>query len=150
MADLDRYLRRFRRLVSPPGRPATAGAPSDREVGLRDELGDVFAAIDAVAREAEQLREDARHRAAQRRGEATDRAARIVADARDDADRERSEAAAAWRTRVERDLTVVEQEAVGQAADVRSRTDERLDDVAARVVDRLLSCEFEVVHGEAG
>lgn len=150
MADLDRYLRRFRRLVSPPGRPATAGAPSDREVGLRDELGDVFAAVDAVQGEAEQLLEDARREAEHRRAEAGDRAARIVAEAREDAERERTEAARAWRDRVERDLSDARQEADRQVTEVRTRTDERIEGVVDRAVHDLLSSEFEFAPGRSG
>lgn len=97
MADLARYLRRFRRLVSPPGRPGPGGVPRERGRELADELAEVFAAIDAIADEADRIRQEGEEAARQRREGAEQEVERILAAADDEAEQARADAAAAHR-----------------------------------------------------
>jgi len=138
MPDLDRFLRRFRRLVAPPGRPRPAGVPLDREAALSDELAEVFAAIDAIQKEAEAIGKEGRKKAEALRSEAEEEVRRVISDGEDQADRVRAEEAARHRGRLREDVQKTLARALGDAEEVRKRADDRLDEFAGRVVDLVL------------
>ncbi len=143
MADLNRYLRRFWRLVSPPGRPGPAGVPSDRARTITDEIGAVLESIDAVQEEAQRIRADAGQKARQRREEATERARRTLADARSRLDEERAAAQARHRGDVRGQAEAMLETARREAEAVRTRADRNVDEYAGRIAERLLELEIE-------
>ncbi|MEV0283571.1 hypothetical protein AB0H36_05555 [Kribbella sp. NPDC050820] len=134
---LDR-LRRFRP-VGTPGGAGPVGVPADDPSGVPAELVAVFAALDEVIIECQEIRTRAAQQAADIAGGAERDAAGSIADARTRAAGERADAAAAVRARG--DAAVDQTLAAASAeADLVSRQGlQRMDGVVALVVDRILA-----------
>lgn len=143
MPDLDRFLRRFRRLVAPPGRPRPAGVPVDREAALSDELAEVFAAIDAIQEDAEAIRKEGKEKAEELRSRAEEEARRVISEGEDQADEVRAEEAARHRERLQEEVQKALALARSDAEEVRERANERVDELAGRVVDLVLHGQGE-------
>ena len=137
MPDLGRYLRHFRRLVSPPGRPGPIGVPADHLAELSEELEAVFRAVDAIQEEADRIRKDSESEARKKQEEAEDEAGRIVADARDRAEQVRAEEAARQRRDIEKDAQTALDQAEQQAEETRKRANEKLDSMVELIVGSL-------------
>lgn len=142
MADLSSYLRRFRRLMSPPGRPGPAAVPKDRTADVSGELADVYGAVDAIAEEARRIRRDAEDRAEQRRTEAREEAERIRTQARERAEEERATAGAEKRSDLEDELREAAAAAEEEAVQVRMRAAQRIERLADRIAEQVLTAEF--------
>lgn len=143
MADLSRYLRRFRRLVSPPGRAAPGAVPSDRRAELSDELAEVFAAIDEIEQEAERIRGEGEEEAERRRDEADEHVERILNSAREETEELRAEEAANRRQEIEDTIEEIRGDAEREAEAARGRSQDRIGDLADRVVDLVVSIDVE-------
>lgn len=138
MTDLDRYLRRFWRLMAPPGRPGSAAVPEDRSQTISDEIGSVLEAVDVVQAEAERIRSDAERQAQQRRETARQEAERILADARSRAGEVRAEAEMLQRRHIETQTETALAAAHTEAESLRERVDRGVAALAAEIVERLL------------
>lgn len=112
--------------------------PTDREADLSQELASVFAAIDAVDRRAQQIRDEAEARAAQRLTDAESEADRIRVSAREGAEEVRARAAARRREDITDEVRSAQEDARTRAEEIRRRADHNLDDLADRVVRRVL------------
>lgn len=142
VSTLTNSLRRFRRAVSPPGRPGRAAVPADRSATLADELAEVFAAIDALADESERIRRDAEDAAAARREQGAREADRILQRAREDAAEDRARAAADRRASIDADIHATLAAGAREAAQIRARARDRAGQLADRITRRLLDAEF--------
>lgn len=138
MADLDKYLRRFRRLVSPPGRPGPAAVPSDRAEERSDELQEVFAAIDRIEGEAREILDDGEERSEAMLADAEEEARRLLSEAGERADEARAEEQARHRRSVEEDSRSALEEARDEVREIERRVDTNLQSVADRVLERIL------------
>lgn len=138
MSDLSWYLRRFRRLVAPPGRPAAAASPTEEGAGPHDELAELFGLIDDIEREARRISEQAREEAQHRRSDGDERARRILAEANADLEQVRADEAARHRRHIEGEVGDIRAAAAKQAADLGDRARRRLDELADRVVQRIV------------
>ncbi len=131
---------RFRRVVGPPGPPATRTAvPSDAETARRAELKPVFAHIDALEPELQAIEQRAARDAAELQSGADETVAQITDDARTRAAVARADEATALHTESERDAAVLMQRAASRAADVRRHGDRitpELVDIAVDMVRR--------------
>ncbi len=136
--DPTRSLRRFRRLVSPPGRAAPAAVPVDRDATLAQELAAVLSAVDEVDREVTRIREEADERAQRVRDDADAEAARLLDEASETADRERADAGAARTREIEDELADLEARTDAEVAAVRATAANHHDDVVAQLVRRAL------------
>ncbi len=145
--DLARFLRRFRRAVSPPGRPGPVSVPVDEESVRAEELRDVLAEIDDLAARAQHIRDEADARARDRRAAADAEAEQLLSRARAGAEVARAEAAALSRHDADEAIRSTEAAARQQAEEIRTRAEARLDDLAARVVRAVLEGEA-VPEGE--
>jgi DNA anti-recombination protein RmuC len=143
MADLSKYLRRFRRFVSPPGRPGPAAVPVDRVQEMSGELAEVFQAIDAVEAEAERIRQRGRTETERKQKEAERETERLLSEARDLSDQTRAEEAARRTEDIEREARAALDEAREEADDVRKRSEGKLDAAARSIVDGLLGADAE-------
>jgi vacuolar-type H+-ATPase subunit H len=141
MPDLSRFLRRFRRLVSPPGRPGPIAVPADRSAELSSELEAVFRAIDGIQEEAERIRKQSEDEARKKKEEAEEEAGRILSEAGDRAEQARAEEASRHREDIEQETRRALDEASKEAEQIRGRVDQKLDSVAERVVARLTGSE---------
>lgn len=139
MADLNRYLRRFWRLVSPPGRAGPVAVPVDRVSTVSEELAHVFELIDAVQAEADRIREDGERAARNRRDEAELQANGVLADARAGVDQARAEAQAHHRRDIEHDTEATLRAARREADAVKAQADDGIDALAQRIADELLA-----------
>ena len=146
VADLSRYLRRFRRLVSPPGRAAPGAVPSDRRAELADELAELFAAIDEVQQEAERIRGEGEEEAERRREEADEQVERILSSAREETEELRADEAARRRQEIEDTIEEIRGDAEREAEAARARSQDRIGALADRVVDLVASVD----GGEGG
>jgi hypothetical protein len=115
MLNLQGLLRRFRPLAVPPGRAGPATVPVDRTADHMAELADVFAAIDAIDDEAEQVEGGARQRAHQAEASARAAESRLTSTARERAAAERA-AAYVERRRLDADAIRVQLEAATEEA----------------------------------
>jgi vacuolar-type H+-ATPase subunit H len=138
MSDLSWYLRRFRRLVAPPGRPGPAGATTDAHADQRAELAELFVLIDDIERQAQGILEDADEQARRRSRDADEEAQRIVADADAGLDQARADAAARHRRHIEGEIVDIRAEAAAEAEDLRGRAQHNLDALTERIVRRIL------------
>jgi ElaB/YqjD/DUF883 family membrane-anchored ribosome-binding protein len=138
MATLASYLRRFGRFVSPPGRPGRAAVPADRSNELADELGDVFAAIDDIGQEAAHIRDDALQLAEVRRRHGRDEADRILDQAREHAVEQRAAVATVHRAQIEDVVRSALDAADREAAGIRRRAHDRMDEMADGIVRTIL------------
>ena len=141
MADLGSYLRRFRRLMSPPGRPGPMAVPSDRVADTTDELAELLAAVDVIDQEARATLADAHDRAQRRREQGRLEADRIRREAQQQAEEERAAAAADQRSQLEDELQGLADAATHEAEEVRQAAADRLDDLAAEVAARVLAAD---------
>lgn len=141
MPDLSKYLRRFRRLVSPPGRPGPIAVPADRSARAADELEAVFQAVDAIQEEAERIRDESAEQARGKDAEAEDEAKRILSQARDRAEQVRAQEASRHREDIEKEAQSALDEARREARRIRERTQDKLDSMAQRLVARLTGAD---------
>lgn len=143
MPDLSRFLRRFRRLVSPPGRPGPIAVPADRSAELSGELEAVFRAIDEVQQEAERIRKQSEDEARKKKDEAEEEARRILSEAGDRVEQARAEEASRHREDIEQETRKALDEASKEARGIRDRVDEKLDSMVERMIARLTGAEEE-------
>jgi type IV secretory pathway VirJ component len=120
--------------------------PEDRAATREQELAEVLAAVDEVDREAGHLHEQGEGQARTRRQEAGEEAERILARAHEDAERERASAAATRRREIEHEMAADLAEAEAEQARVRTTAARHRDELASRVVARIL----DVAHGTTG
>ncbi|HTI22751.1 MAG TPA: hypothetical protein VL652_17280 [Kutzneria sp.] len=133
MPGVAELLDRLRPVVA-PGADASSGVPADRRHEAESELTEVFAVIADVQRDADRLRTAATVRAEQLRQDADHRAAQLVDSARQQAEAVRAEAAAAARVDADRDLTAITDDADAVAAGIRRRAERELPGVVDDVV----------------
>lgn len=138
VADLARFLRRFRRLASPPGRAGPAAVPLDRDRARSEELEDLFAAIDEIGEEAERVLSEAEERCAKIREDAETGVSRLLDHARSEADAARADESVRRRAELEEERRSTLDEAREEASGVRARAQDRLEDLAQRIVRELL------------
>ena len=135
MAALPRLLRRFRKLVAPPGRPASAlGIPASGD-DLEAELAPLLAGLERVEDEARDIRARAREEADRRRDRAVREAATIVERARATADVERARAASAARAEADAGAATARETAAREVARIRALREERLDELVPEVIE---------------
>ncbi|MGZ4143791.1 MAG: hypothetical protein ACXVQ6_03690 [Actinomycetota bacterium] len=140
MASLRDFLDRFRP-VAPPGPAARAGVPVDRVAELESELSQVFAAIDVVLDQAEQLRNAAAEEAARTKAAAEEEARARVEHARERAPAERAAAAAGRRTVAEAERARLITQGEAEAARVKQVSEQRMSTFVDRVVADALSAD---------
>lgn len=130
------FLERFRRLVTPPGRPAEAlGVPTAGEE-LEAELRPLFAELDGIEAEAEAIRAEARRGASRRLDAAAEEAAAVVAEARERAAGERARASARRLQDARRAGEVDAASGRREAERIRERGRQRIPDL----VEELIAC----------
>ncbi|MFP4635991.1 MAG: hypothetical protein ACLFRD_09020 [Nitriliruptoraceae bacterium] len=139
MVELSHYLRRFRRLVSPPARQSPPAAPADRRSALRDELSEVLRAIVHLEHESEHVREQAEQLARRRREEAEEEAERIRSRADLELDEIQAEEAAARRRDIENEIERARAAGDERAAQIRERAGPRVEELADRIIERILT-----------
>jgi hypothetical protein len=137
VADLARFLRRFRRVASPPGRPGPGAVPADREARRAHELEAVLAAIDAVDREAREILAAADAEALRVKRESEVTARRLVEEAKDGAAAVRAAASARRRGDVDHLVATARSDGQAQAEEVAQQARARREDVAARLAERV-------------
>jgi vacuolar-type H+-ATPase subunit H len=142
MATLSWYLRRFQRLVAPPGRPARIGVAPTPQTGPPRELDDVLDAVDAIRREADRIRDDAAAEAERVRADAADRADRVLAQAQRQAAAQRDEVAALHRSRIDDGIAAALAAADDEASEIRARATGRVDELAERIVRDILRADL--------
>lgn len=147
MADLARFLRRFRRLASPPGRAGPLAVPLDRARARSGELEDLFVAIDAISEEAERILSEAEERCVKVREDAEKGVSRLLDDARSEADAARADESVRRREELEEERRSTLDEAQEEAGGVRARAQDRLEDLAQRIVRELLEFRDEEQQG---
>jgi vacuolar-type H+-ATPase subunit H len=129
------FLQRFRRLVTPPGRPAEAvGVPASGDE-LAGELGPVLEQLDTVGAEASDIEQRAREQARRRRDEAAREAAAILAEAHVRADAERARAAAEQRASGQRSAAAARADAAREVERIRAMRDDRVEQLVDEVVE---------------
>ncbi|HZD52241.1 MAG TPA: hypothetical protein VE175_04290, partial [Woeseiaceae bacterium] len=137
MADLNRYLRRFWRLVAPPGRPGPVAVPVDRAASVADELGVVFERIDAAEEEADRIREAGHERARRYLEHADERVRRILADARAAADQARADAQAHHRQDLRAENEAALAAAREEASAIKARSGDNLETLTQHILGRV-------------
>ncbi len=125
MRPVSTILDRFRRAAGVPAAPAE---------DLAAELRPVFAALDDLEAEAEQLREAAHARAEKRLASARDEAAATTAQYRERAETERGRAAAERRRATEEEIRLALQTAEAEARQIRERGAARVPAFVAAVL----------------
>ena len=141
-------LARFRP-VGAPGAAAPAGVPADRGAERERELRPVFEELAATEMTAAGIRTDATAEAAALAAAAADAARAIVDAARRDAEAHRAEAAAAVLRQAELDAAATRAAAGREADEIGARAQQRLGDLVARVVDRVLDATSDEPVGAA-
>jgi flagellar biosynthesis/type III secretory pathway protein FliH len=131
-------LRRFRRIAAPPGRAAPATVPADRLDERSAELAAVFAAIDEIDGEIEQLEREGAADAEKIRDEGRAEAEEILADAEERAEVARAEAAASQRRLREDEIAAMLARAEERAREIAERSDAQIQMGVARVLDALI------------
>jgi hypothetical protein len=127
------FLERFRPSGT-PGAAAAAGVPADRVAERSAELGPVLAELDDTQEEARRIVAAARLEADRRRTEGAQRARSVLAAARSQAEAERAEAASLVRRQAEEEAAAVERAAVRDAEELGARTEARLPHYVERAV----------------
>ena len=122
------FLERFRRT---PGMPARVGDEAAVE------LAPVFAALDALEREAQALRDGSERMGAQRLHEAREEAAALAAEAHQRAGFERGDALKAGLRAADEETAEILAAGEAEASSIRSRGEERLPELVAEVVERV-------------
>ena len=139
------FLERFRPSGT-PGAAAAAGVPADRVAERSAELGPVLAALDDTQDEARRIVAAARSEADRRRSEGAQRARAVLATARSQAEAERAEAASLVRRQAEAEAAAVERAAARDAEALRARAEARLP----QYVERALTIARERLAEVAG
>lgn len=137
MAELDRYLRRFRRMVSPPGRPGPAAVPADRAAELASELAPLFASIDDIDAEAGRILRDADEEIERIEDESRGHAQEILSRAREQSAVARAEAIAKQRDEAEKEIHRAHEEAAREADRIRRVGRDRIPDLVDEVIARI-------------
>ncbi len=137
MADLDRYLRRFRP-AGAPGAPTGVGVPAGRLESVRSELTPVLELLDDACAEAESIRRRGREDSERIRQEAYDQAQEILDKARDSVPGRRAEASSRRIEASDQELRRVRAEADTEADRIRERTERVLPALVDRVVELAL------------
>ena len=138
MPDTRDFLRRFRRVASPPGRAGSATVPVDHLAELSVELAEVFVAMDEIDEQIEAVEREAREDAERIRGEGRAAAERVLAEAEERAELERSEAAASRRRTRQEEISSSLARAEQEAREITERADARIEAGVARVLDALM------------
>jgi hypothetical protein len=134
VAALPRLLRRFQRLLTPPGRPASAlGVPASGE-SLEGELQPLLTTLDEIDGEARAIVARAEDEAARRREAAAREAAAIVERARGSAAAEYERAVAAARAQ-RADRAGAQAQADREVERIRSLSDERVGRLVSEVIE---------------
>jgi hypothetical protein len=129
-----RLLRRFQKLVAPPGRPAAAlGVPASGE-DLAAELAPLLATLDRADVEAAAIRRAAAEEAAERRERGTREAAAMIERARSAAEAERARAAAAGRSEVAARAAGEREATAREILRIEAVREERIDELLAAVM----------------
>jgi flagellar biosynthesis/type III secretory pathway protein FliH len=149
MAGVRDLLDRFRP-AGAPGPAGAAGVPADRRESAATELAPIFAALAEVEQECDRLRQAAAQAAEQRRAAAAEQARAIVARARNEAGAERAAAAARVREDMAAELAQLAASAAAEADEVRRRSDQRLPQLLAEVVQRVRADLAALDGGEPG
>jgi vacuolar-type H+-ATPase subunit E/Vma4 len=121
--------------MAPPGRPSEALAVPASGEDLEAELGPLLDELDRLDARAAQIESGARGEAARIRERAEREAAAILEAARGDADAERVRAASSGRTDAERDAGRVRAGVRAEAAGIRARGSERVEELLAEVLE---------------
>ena len=138
---------RVRKVVGPPGAPATlAGVPADTDAARRAELEPLFAHLDALEAELRATEVAADEAAAARHRDAAARAEAVFADAQDRAAFAEADAATVRRARFEEESRDVAAGAARDAAALIERARDRIPGLVARAVASVLS--FADAHVE--
>ena len=122
------FLERFRR---------TSGMPASVGDEAAVELAPVFAALEALEREAQALRDGSERMAAQRLHEAREEAAALAAEAHERADFERGDALKAGLRAADVETAEILAAGEADARVIRSRGEERLQKLVAEIVERV-------------
>jgi hypothetical protein len=131
---LPRFLRRFQKLVAPPGRPASAlGVPASGE-DLAAELAPLLAALDRADGEAAAMRTAAQDEAGRRRQRAAREAAAVIERARGTAEAERRRAVLAGRGEIAAREGAEREAAAREIARIEAVREERIDELLAEVL----------------
>lgn len=135
MPQFPSFLARFRRLLTPPGRPAEAlGVPASG-ADLEGELAPLLGALDAVGEQADQIRRQAQQSAGRRRDEAAGEAKAVMEEARRRADDARAEAASEQQSEAERRGAAARAAAQREAELIRARGEERIANLLVEVLE---------------
>lgn len=129
-------LQRFRGGV--PGAPSAAGVPADRRAELDLELAPVFAALAPTEHELDGLLDDAHVQAERLRSAGRRRAQDLVTEAQNNSAAEQSATAAAELARAQVERRELNDAAVAEAARIDRLAAERLPDLVAEIVARIL------------
>lgn len=141
MADLDRYLRRFRP-AGAPGAPAGVGVPAERGSGLRSELLPVLERLDPTCTEADAVRHRGEDEARRIRQEGYDLAQGLLDRATESAPQHRARAVAQRMDTAERERADLRSEARAEAR--------RIEAQAARLTPALAERVLEIALGGSG
>lgn len=136
MARSRNLLERFRP-AGTPGAAAKPGVPADRVAELSAELEPVLTLLDDTVREARAIRAQAHQRAEQVRRRAEDRSRALLAEARRDAEAERSAAAVRVTEKAESEAAASLAAAEQEAEEIRRRGTELMPVYVDRVLDAL-------------
>jgi hypothetical protein len=129
------FLDRFRRLLTPPGRPGEAlGLPASGE-DQSAELEPLFGELDAVDEQAREIERQALEQTQQRRAGAQAQAAAILEQARSRAERERARAAFEQRAEVERRAVEMHEASSREAERVRVASADRVPELVSEVLE---------------
>lgn len=137
MPDIDRYLRRFRRMVSPPGRPGPTAVPADRETELATELAPLFASIDDIDAEAARIGEDADVEVEEIEGESRERSQEILSRGREQAAVARADAIAGQRREANEDIRHLSEDAQQEAERIRRVGSSRIPGLVEEILARI-------------
>lgn len=128
-------LDRFRRFLSPPGRPAeTLGVPASGS-DLEAELAALLARLEAIDAQAARIEDDARAEAARRLERAERERAAILEQARSSADAERVRAATEQRERMRASAHQLREQARREADRIRARREEAVGELVEQVME---------------
>ncbi|HWS46453.1 MAG TPA: hypothetical protein VN636_11380 [Acidimicrobiia bacterium] len=129
---------RIRRVVGPPGAPATrAAVPADPDARRRAELAGIFTHLDRVDVDLRRVEQDAVREAAEVAARAEQEANRVRADAREAAATARATAAARRRSDLELDAEDRRARAARAAAELDRRARAAMTEVVDAAVERV-------------
>ncbi len=141
MSDLSRYLRRFRRMVAPPGRPGLRAVPSDGPKDTSAELASIIREIDEIAAEAEAIRDEAERSANERQAAARDDAEAVIEKASQQAEVARAGAAAERAEASEQEIASLESDAKAEVDRIAAVSEERMARLVDQIVERVLALD---------